>query len=1296
MLQNCEYYPLTHPQRGIWYTEKLYPGTSIGVIAATLKIYGNVDYALLEKALNYVIEKNDAFRTKIVEIDGNPCQFITPYQYRKIELVDFSNRAIEEMYEWDTRQARTPLDINNLEFCKFYLIKIGKNQGGFFIKIHHTLADAWSIILFGNEVMKFYNDLKNSENIDDQCFPSYTEYIESEQKYLASERFLKDRQFWNEMFHDVPEAAVLKTRKSNSIDTNAKRKTFVLPAKLCNKLQQYCKEHKISILAAFISALSLYINRVTNKSDIVIGTPVLNRTTVREKETIGMFINTMPVRINFDNTVDFSVLTQGVTKTLFQSLKHQKYAADYLIEDIRATNSGFERLFDICLSYQNAKFVKYNDEDAQEGRWHFSGRQLESLYIHINEREGDGELIIDYDYLSDLFHAKEIEFLHDHLIRLLWHAIDNPGKMLSSIEMVSEREKSRILYEFNNTDAEFPKQKTIVDIFEEQVKATPDNIALVFDNQQMTYSQLNETANRLARVLRNNGVVPDDVIGIMTYRSFDMIVGILAIIKSGGAYLPIDPEYPSERINYLLDNSNVKILTTSSKISKAKEGILFKGKLVYFEDKEIEKESPDDLPHVNKPEDLMYIIYTSGSTGKPKGVMIEHHSVVNRIHWMQKKYCINQDDVLIQKTPYTFDVSVWELTWWFFTGARLVILKPGGEKDPRELIEAIYENKVTVIHFVPSMLNAFLEYLVEENDVIRLSSLKRVFCSGEALTPVHAGKFYKTFSTINGISLHNLYGPTEATVDVSYFDCSPADRQKKIPIGKPIDNTQLYILDRFMNILPIGASGELYIAGEGLARGYINNPGLTESKFVSNPFMDGKRMYKTGDLARWYPKGDIEFLGRMDHQVKIRGYRIELGEIQEELLKIPSVHDALVVCKEGEHSEKYICAYLVFNYKDSVSNIKKALMKNLPSYMIPAYFVELDSIPLSENGKMNIKLLPDPFSAALKDVEYVAPRNDMERNIQMVWEKAIQGKSIGVKDNFFDIGGDSLCAMRIVSMLNDRISVEDIYKNPTIELLAEHMESNSNINLLVNLTDDITNPEESIICFPYGGGSSIVFRKLAEALNRKSGKFAVYAYGKPEQEGDIKQASQKVVQEITRRISGNIHIYGHCVGSAIAYETARQLEEAGYTVTSLMVGGSFPPFITKIFSKPINPWTKQTDKNILRFFRYLGHESTEQISKNIVDAFRNDVGNYFSFYYSLNEKQSKKVNTRIICIVGEDDPLTRNFKTRYKAWYKYSNEVYILKIENAKHYFVETHADDLADIIVRTVKNEGELLVYEK
>ncbi len=1293
MQQNYEYYPLTHPQKGIWYTEKLYPNTSIGIIAATLKIQGDVDYDLLEKAINYAIKKNDTFRIKIVEIEGNPYQFITPFKYQSIELVDFSDCAIEEMYEWDTKQAQTPLDINNLEFLKFYFIKMGKNYGGFFIKIHHILADAWSIIILANEVMKFYNDLRNSRSIDDQSFPSYMEYIQSEKHYLESERFLKDRLFWNEMFYDIPETSVLKVRKSNSIDTNAKRKTFILPTKLCSKLHQYCKDHKISILALFLSALSLYINRLMNKNDIVIGTPVLNRTTLREKETIGMFINTIPIRTNLDNTVDFSLLTQNVTKTLFHSLKHQKYAADFLMDDIRATNSSIERLFDICLSYQNAKFVKNEDDDVQEGRWHFSGRQLESLYIHINEREGNGELIIDYDYLSDLFYAKEIEFLHDHLIRLLWHAIDNPGKKLSQIEMVSEREKSRILFEFNNTVAEFPKHKTMVDIFEEQVKATPANIALVFNNQNLSYSELNEKANKLARVLRKNGVVPDDVIGIMTYRSFDMIVGILAIIKSGGAYLPIDPEYPAERINYLLVNSNAKILLTSSKINKC---ILFNGKSIYFEDKEIENERPDNLTHVNKPDDLMYIIYTSGSTGKPKGVMIEHHSVVNRIHWMQNKFGINQDDVLLQKTPFTFDVSVWELTWWFFTGARLMILKPGGEKDPRALIEAIYENRVTVIHFVPSMLNAFLDYLTEGNDIQKLHSLKRVIASGEALTTSHAGKFYKTLSSVKGITLHNLYGPTEAAIDVSYFDCLVADRQKKIPIGKPIDNIQLYILDRFLNILPIGASGELYIAGEGLARGYINNPGLTDSKFVRNPFVQGERMYKTGDLARWYPKGDIEYLGRMDHQVKIRGYRIELGEIQTELLKIPSIRDALVMCKENINGEKHICAYLVFKDKDTVSNIKKFLLKNLPTYMIPTYMIELDSIPLSENGKMSYNSLPDPFVAALKDVEYVAPRNDSERDIQMVWEKALKEKSIGVKDNFFDIGGDSLCAMRIVSILNDRISVEDIYKNPTIELLSEHMENNANNNLLVNLTEGIIDSEESLICFPYGGGNSIAFKELAKSLHMKNRKFAVYAYGKQELESDIEQTSRKVVLEITRRISGNIHIYGHCVGSAIAYETARQLEATGHSVSTLMIGGSFPPFITNILHKPINPWNRQTDKNIIRFFRYLGHGNTENINKSIIDSFRTDVRNYFSYYCSLNDKHITKLKTKIICILGEEDPLTNYFESRYRAWYKYSNEVYMFKIEKAKHYFAETHADELANIIGKAVKIEGECLSNEK
>jgi D-alanine--poly(phosphoribitol) ligase subunit 1 len=538
-----------------------------------------------------------------------------------------------------------------------------------------------------------------------------------------------------------------------------------------------------------------------------------------------------------------------------------------------------------------------------------------------------------------------------------------------------------MMNEFNLTAAEFPGDKTLHRLFEEQVERTPSQPAAIFKNQTYTYRELNEKANQLARLLRHKGVEPDHTVAIMAERSLEMMVGLMAILKSGGAYLPISPDYPPKRINHLLIDSSTKILLTQGKfVDKIKANLEVQIEIINLESEENYRESPVNLPHINGPQNLAYVIYTSGSTGKPKGVMIEHRPVVNRLHWMQKKYPLNENDRILQKTPFFFDVSVWELFWWSMIGASVCFLLPGFEKFPQAIVETVETGHITTMHFVPSMMSAFLGYMENSGDIPRLASLKRVFCSGEALKPAHVERFNKTLFRQNGTRLINLYGPTEATVDVSYFDCptgTDGTETQCIPIGKPIDNIQLYIMDEDLREQPPGTEGELCIGGIGLARGYLNRPILTAEKFVravishsslvigsSSQFstnnqcpMTNDRIYRTGDLARWLPDGNIEFLGRMDFQVKIRGLRIELGEIEAVLSNHPAVQDCVVLVKETSETIINLVAYMVTKTGIPEVELKKYMKSLLPDYMVPSEFVVLEALPLTPSGKVDRKKL---------------------------------------------------------------------------------------------------------------------------------------------------------------------------------------------------------------------------------------------------------------------------------------------------------------------------------------------------
>ena len=518
--------------------------------------------------------------------------------------------------------------------------------------------------------------------------------------------------------------------------------------------------------------------------------------------------------------------------------------------------------------------------------------------------------------------------------------------------------------QFNRTEAAFPHDATLQELIETQIGKHSFGTAVICDHDtvfgvpSLTYAQLNERVNQLAHLLRAEGVGPGHIVAIMVERSFAMIIGILGIIKAGGAYLPVSPANPPDRIDYILKDGGVKILLVHKQTARRTS---FRGLILNLDDLEIYRGSTDNPAILNKPQDLAYVIHTSGSTGKPKGVMVEHRSVVNRLHWMQQRYPIDQSDVILQKTPYYFDVSVWELFWWALQGAKLCFLMPGGERNPLAIVETIRKQHVSVMHFVPSMLNVFLEYLDGKSAGVLqgLAWLRRVFASGEALTPSHVRKFNDTLGNKTGAHLTNLYGPTEATVDVSYFDCLPHNDFEDIPIGRPIQNIRLYVI-RDGQQVAIGEAGELCIAGVGLARGYLHDPTLTGEKFVDNPVNPGERIYRTGDVARWLPDGNIEYLGREDHQVKIRGLRIELGEIESTIRDYPGITDCIAVVKRYSDNIILIVAYVVSKAELEVDGLKHYLAQHLPDYMIPNHFERIDEIPLTPSGKADRKALPEP------------------------------------------------------------------------------------------------------------------------------------------------------------------------------------------------------------------------------------------------------------------------------------------------------------------------------------------------
>ncbi|MCX7708612.1 MAG: amino acid adenylation domain-containing protein [Clostridia bacterium] len=1042
-VQDTRFYPITHPQLAIWYTEKVHPGTNFGNILATVRIKGNLDYALLEAAINLIIQKNDGTRIRIIENDGKPRQSITGYKYSKVDFLDFSTIGGEAaLLKWEQSVANIPLQLENENLYQPTLFKLDENEGGFHIKTHHIICDGWSIVTSSAQIVEYYAMLKNGMKVGARNKPSYIDYILCEEEFNHSKRFLLQKEFWDKKFETMPEFVSFKPHNGGIRSTKAQRKSFILSRELTAQIHNYCSGHKVSPLNIFLSAVYIYIFRVTNKKDIVLGTPILNRSNSREKDTFGMFTGMIPVRILMNPDLDYSAFVEMISKEWILLLKNQKYPYNLILKNYREKHRVTDNLFDISVSYQNVKYQKIELGGDYDYYWTFNGSQTDSLQIHIRDWENQGEYQIDLDYLTEEFTEEEIKQVFNCVRNILADITLHPNKKLNQIDLLSEDDKNKLLRAFNDTDCEYPSEKTLVQVFEEQVEKTPQNTAVMYEGLKWTYAELNEKANQLARILKTWGVKAESIVAIIAERSFEMMVGILGILKAGGAYLPISPEYPIERIRYMLEDSKSPVVLTQKRLMGQLD---LDCPMIDLNSENAYSSDGSNLPLQNTSKNLAYVIYTSGSTGKPKGVMIEHYSVINRILWMQKMYSIDETDVILQKTPFTFDVSVWELFWWSFQGAAVCFLEPGGEKDPEKIVKAIEGNKITTMHFVPSMLNAFLEYLESGIDFSRLGALRQVFASGEALHLHQVKKFNTLLNKTNGTKLHNLYGPTEATVDVSYFDCSSGEELKTIPIGKPIDNTKLYVLDGENELLPIGVAGELHIAGDGLARGYLNRPELTAEKFVPCPYLPGERMYKTGDLACWMHDGNIEYLGRIDHQVKIRGLRIELGEIENQLLKLGFIKDAVVIDRADSKGNKYLCAYIVTTREYSLGEIKDHLSRELPDYMIPSQFMRLEKIPLSPNGKADRKALPEPDHKVRSEVVFAAPGNSMEEQLLQIWADTLNVPGIGIDHNFFEEGGDSLSAITLISRIHKELDIDmpvsQVFGTPTIRAMAEKINS---------------------------------------------------------------------------------------------------------------------------------------------------------------------------------------------------------------------------------------------------------------
>jgi amino acid adenylation domain-containing protein len=773
-----------------------------------------------------------------------------------------------------------------------------------------------------------------------------------------------------------------------------------------------------------LAALALYLSRISGmeRFDVAFRDAALGQFLSGSE---AFFASHIPLRIEIDANQGFEELINAIEREKERARSHKSFARDLLLRD--------SRLLELLKTEMGRRLP-------------VSVSRVENVHSRLATYGAGMEIIIPDDgeeclwlYDQEVVDSKAVEKMRSQFLVLLREIYEKQCEQISELSVVPEEEKKKLIIEFNDTKVDYPLDKCLHEFFEAQVERTPDAVAAVFKGERLTYHELNKRTNQLAHRLRKLGVGPETLVGVYMERSLEMVISLYGILKAGGAYVPLDPEYPAERISFMLEESQVPVLLTQKCLESKIPGHSAKVICVDSEWEMIAAESGDNLQTETKPDHLAYVIYTSGSTGRPKGVMNIHRGICNRLLWMQDAYKLTPADRVLQKTTFSFDVSVWEFFWPLMFGAALVVAEPGGHRDTGYLVKTIVDEKITTMHFVPSMLQVFLE----DKDVRACKSIKRVICSGEALPYDLQERFFELLNA----ELHNLYGPTEAAVDVTYWACQPGSSLKTVPIGRPIANTQTYILDRYMHPVPIGVSGELHLGGVQIARGYLNRPELTAEKFLPDPFSrePGARLYKTGDLCRYFPDGNIEYLGRNDFQVKIRGQRIEIGEIEAVLSLFPAVREVTVLAREDVAGDKRLVAYIVSRQQANLDleELRNFARDKLPSYMVPSTIVRMETFPLTSSGKVDRRSLPVPERKRQMDRSYVAPQGESERILATIWEELLQVDKVGVRDNFFDLGGHSLLLVKMVpkvaTAFGRKVTIIDLFQRPTIKALAEFL-----------------------------------------------------------------------------------------------------------------------------------------------------------------------------------------------------------------------------------------------------------------
>ncbi|RCJ42320.1 non-ribosomal peptide synthetase [Nostoc minutum NIES-26] len=1037
--------PLSFGQQGLWFIDQLEGGSAAYNQIFAIQIKGLLNVTVLQQALDEVVQRHEILRTTFKNIDGQAFCAIAPQLNLQLSVIDWQHlpktEQWREVQQLSVAESQQPFNLAQGILLRTTLLKFALEDYLLLFTIHHAIADAWSSAIVMQELAALYEAFSTGKPSPLPELPiQYTDFANWQQQKLHKSGFQTQLNYWQQKLSGtLPILQLPSDRPRPAVQTfRGATTTIKIGVDVTQKLKKFSQQEKATLFMTLLAAFKTLLYRYTDQEDICVGTTTANRHNRDLESLIGYFLNTIVMRTDLSGNPSFRELLGRVRDVAWEAFNHQDLPFELLVAQLQPKRDLshtplFQALFvlenvpteEVKIPGLTLKFLEMPTATAK-------------FDLTLSMRETEQGLLAKFEYNTDLFDAVTISRMAAHFENLLLAIATNQEQRLGELPLLSAAERHQLLVEWNNTEVEYPNS-CVHQLFSTQVECTPDAVAVVYANQKLTYRQLNTRANQLAHYLQKQGVKPQALVGICAERSLEMIVGLLGILKAGCAYVPLDPDYPQQRLALMLGEIDSPVLLTQQhlveKLSQHQAQIV----CLDSDWQQIAQQNSQNPTTNVSPDDVVYVIYTSGSTGKPKGAINIHQAVCNRLLWMQDALQLSPKDRVLQKTPFSFDVSVWEFFWPLLTGASLVFAKPDGHRDSAYLVELIAAEKITTVHFVPSMLQVFLS----EPELENCHSLKRVICSGEALSFELEQRFFARVDA----QLYNLYGPTEAAIDVTWWHCQPNSRQPIVPIGRPIANTQIYILDKYLQPVPVGVPGELHIGGVGLAKGYLHREDLTPQKFIANPFKDeiatsSPRLYKTGDRACYAADGTIEYLGRIDFQVKIRGFRIELGEIEAVLSQYPQVQEVVVVASEDEVGSKRLVAYIVPK-KDktpTIAQLRQFLESKLPNYMVPAAFVMLEALPLMPNGKVNRQALPAPDTSRPElEKAFAAPRTPAEVKLAEIWAEFLNVEQVGIDDNFFELGGDSIIAIQIITKANQaglKLTNKQLFQHQTIAELA--------------------------------------------------------------------------------------------------------------------------------------------------------------------------------------------------------------------------------------------------------------------